>query len=913
VGVEVVGRDAELSSVCGFLSRAGDGPRAFVLEGEPGIGKSTLWLAAVAAARRLDMIVLSSRPAESERGLAYVGLGDLFERVLDDVIAELSPPRRRALEVALLRDGAADGAADADADPRAVAVAVRDVLGRLSERKPVVVAIDDIQWLDASSASALAFALRRLEGAVRMLFARRLEASELEQAVDAERLRIGPLDVGGLHRILRDRFGRSFPRQTLLRMHEQSGGNPFFALELARVLDEHVDPLEPLPVPATLEELVRTRLDGLPVATRHALAFVAALGTPSESLLERIGAAPGALGPAIAAQVVEREGGGIRFTHPLLSSVLYNDLGPQRRAVHGRIAAFVQDPVLRARNLALATDVPDLAVAAALDDAAAIAAGRGASASAAELAESALRLTPPDEVGERHRRALAAARAHHACGEWTRARTIASELLEDSGLGAVRVDVLLLLAEVEGLDHAVALLEEAFQEAAGRPDMQSAIQCRLAWSTRFGKGFDRALEHARASLDLADQVDDDALRVRALEMMTFLGSVVGDPEAGAYAERAGRIAAATGDERLVRRARFVLVESMKTGKPDAARVLLEREYEESRERDDLSAARALEGLAWVELWAGHWDRAAEQAERAYDLMTQYGLEVPWAHLPIAVVAAHRGQLARAREHSERALRLGEEQFGRHTPVHLGTLGFVAAQSGDLQAAVRWFAMAEAATTGLGWRNAGRRWWVGDQIEALLALDRIDDAVRALDAWENERREDDDRALAHMTRCRGLVAAARGDVTGAAALLENAVARHEQAADSFGRARALLALGIVRRRQRRKRAAREAMAAALEGFEQLGAATWIERTHAELGRLGGRVREEGLTAAERRVAVLVAEGRTNREVAAALFLGERTVETHLSHAYAKLGVRSRAELARTFRPDGQSSGELTIPR
>ena len=168
-------------------------------------------------------------------------------------------------------------------------------------------------------------------------------------------------------------------------------------------------------------------------------------------------------------------------------------------------------------------------------------------------------------------------------------------------------------------------------------------------------------------------------------------------------------------------------------------------------------------------------------------------------------------------------------------------------------------------------------------------------------------------LAHVTRCRGLVAAARGDVTEAAALLEDAVAQHEQAADAFGRARALLALGVVRRRERQKRAAREAIAAALDGFEQLGAATWIERARAELGRIGGRTREEGLTAAERRVAALVAEGRTNREVAAALFLGERTVETHLSHVYAKLGVRSRAELARTFRPDEQSSGELTIPR
>jgi predicted ATPase len=125
----------------------------------------------------------------------------------------------------------------------------------------------------------LAFALRRLDGVVRLVVTRRLTASELEHAVDVELLRIGPVSVGALHRILQDRFGRPFARQTLLRIHEQSGGNPLFALELARVLDDDVDPLEPLPVPATLEELVRTRLDDLPAATRDALAFVAALGT----------------------------------------------------------------------------------------------------------------------------------------------------------------------------------------------------------------------------------------------------------------------------------------------------------------------------------------------------------------------------------------------------------------------------------------------------------------------------------------------------------------------------------------------------------------------------------------------------------------------------------------------------------
>ena len=155
-------------------------------------------------------------------------------------------------------------------------------------------------------------------------------------------------------------------------------------------------------------------------------------------------------------------------------------------------------------------------------------------------------------------------------------------------------------------------------------------------------------------------------------------------------------------------------------------------------------------------------------------------------------------------------------------------------------------------------------------------------------------------LAHVTRCRGLVAAARRAVDEATAFLELAVARHQEVGDVFGRARALLGLGIILRRARQKRAARDAIGAALADLEDLGAATWVERARDELGRIGGRTREEGLTAAERRVAALVAAGRTNREVADQLFLGERTVAGHLTRVYAKLGVRSRTELARALR-------------
>jgi DNA-binding CsgD family transcriptional regulator len=913
----IVGREEELASLNAFVANFHEGPAALMLEGEAGIGKSTLWHAAVTAARERGLLVLSSRPAEAERNLAHMALGDLLDDVLDDVLPLLSVPRRRALEVALLREEASGDSVD----HRALAVGVRDVLQLLSRHEPLLIAVDDAQWLDPASSSALRFALRRLDASpVLLLLAWRhvdaTQPSELERPLGLERVQrvpVRPFSVGALHRLLHDRLGSSFARQTLLRVHERSGGNPFFALELARVLEEESDPLEPLRVPETLDELVRARLSRLPAATRDALALASALGTPSVSLLERAGVTLDALDPAFAGHVIERENSTIRFTHPLLSSVLYRDLRLARQRVHERLAEIVEDPLERARHLALSRQTPDTAVAAVLDDAAKVATERGASAFAAELADRALRLTPTDRREDRHRRALAAGHAHHAAGEWPRARTIVSELLEESDMGAERADALLLLAQLEGLDRAVALLEEALHEAASRPALQSLIHVRLAWASRFKMGFAAAAAHAQAALDLADSLDDDALRVGALAMLTFLRCPVGDPEAPRYAARAHDLATAVGDPELLKEAIVAQCNVLGVRNDiDGERALLERAYHDWRQRDELWAADALFGLAWVELWGGRWRLAAEYADRAHQIQIQYGLEVPWVHLPLAAVAAHRGQLDLAREHSERALQLGEEQFGLHTPVHLGILGVVALQGDDLGAAVERFSEAAAVTRRLSWRETMQRWWVPDHVEALLELDRVDEAVGILDAWEGDAaRFGRKRMLAHATRCRGLVAAARGAVDDAASLLEEAVAQHEHAGDRFGQARAQLAFGVVRRRQRQKRDARDAIGAALAGFERLGAATWIAKARAELGRIGGRKRVEGLTAAERRVAALVAEGRTNREVAAALFLGERTVETHLSHVYAKLGVRSRAELARTFRPDEQSSGGLTI--
>jgi DNA-binding CsgD family transcriptional regulator len=904
----IVGREGELASLRGFVDGAHEAPAALVLEGDAGIGKSTLLLAGVEHAREQGMRVLASRPVEAERRLAHLGLADLFEPVLDEILPGLTAPRRRALEVALLLEEAPEEAID----PRALGTAARSALQLLAAEQPVLVAIDDLQWLDASSARALAFALRRVAGSrVLLLLARRLtgadQRSELEQALGPEgvqRLPVGPLSVGALHRFLRDRLGRPFARQTLVRVHERSRGNPFFALELARMLDADADPLRPLPVPETLEGLLRARLSELPAETREALALASAWGTTSEALLERAGVPAGALEPAFAARVVEREHRLIRFTHPLLSSVLYADLGEERWGVHGRIAAIVDDPLLRARHLALSTERPDADVAAALDEAARLATDRGSSDVAAELAEQAVRLTLAEEHGERHRRALAAARAHHAAGEWTRAGMIASDLLAETESGPLRAEVLVLLAELGSVDDAVALLEQALQESAAPPALRSLIHTRLAWATRFRKGYVQALEHARAALEIAEGLDDDLLRERARVVWAIIGWIVGDADAPELSTGARELADALGGERLVQEATFALASTLVSSRrTDEARALLERDDREWRDRDEPRSARALWGLSWVEFWAGRWELAAAHAAAAHDIAIQYGLEVPQDHLPIAVIAVHRGQLELAREHSERALALAEEQFGLHPPQHTAVLGLVELWEGDTSAAVVRLEEAEERARVLGWGESSLRWWTADHVAALLELGRHDEAVRLLDAWQADAaRLGREWVLAHVARCRGLVAAAGGDVDQALVLLEQAVARHEEVGDPFGRARALLALGIVRRRARQKRPAREAIEAALAGFEAVGAARWAARARAEVGRVGGRTREDGLTTAERRVAALVAEGRTNREVAAALFLTERTVASHLTHIYAKLGVRSRMELARRLGDD-----------
>jgi DNA-binding CsgD family transcriptional regulator len=488
-------------------------------------------------------------------------------------------------------------------------------------------------------------------------------------------------------------------------------------------------------------------------------------------------------------------------------------------------------------------------------------------------------------------------RAHVSAGDGARARGLAERLLESARPGEERAEALALLAGVEGVAREVALLEEALREPGVGARPRASLHRRLAVIGRLTKGPAWAEAHARASLALADELDDDALRAGALSALALLRFTAAEAGAPAEAERAVELALAGGDEEQRDRAEVALVRMLFwSNELDRVRALLDARYERGRDRDERLASTARWYLAMVEWRAGRWEAAEEHAVFAHDLGAQYGNQLPMDLFPLGLVAAHRGDFERARRVAAEARELAGRE-GAHLGGIVALEGVVEAWTGDPAAAVTWFAAAEASADASDWREPGMRWWRAEHAEALLALGREEDAVALLAAWERDAaRLGRDAVLAQVARCRGLLAASRGEIDDALESLEEAVARSEAAGDPFAQGRALLATGIVRRRALRKRPARDAIEQALALFETVGAGSWAATARAELGRISGRTAANGLTPAERRVALLVAEGRTNREVAAALFLAERTVASHLTHVYAKLGVRSRTELA-----------------
>jgi DNA-binding CsgD family transcriptional regulator len=902
---QIHGRTRELLAIDRLLAQLEERPAVLVFEGEPGIGKTTLMRAAVTDARKGQRTVLACSGAVTETRLSYVALSDLFSSVDPDAVAtSLPPPQREALDAALLRAGSSS----ADADPGAVASAVLALLEKLAETQPVLVAVDDVQWLDRPSAGVIEFCARRLSGTMGMLVSRRPRLDpnsppRFEGLKDLVVEHVSPLSDRALTTVVREQAGGVVSRRAEARIVDLAGGNPLYALELLRALPPGEPPAGPLALPPNLQEMVATRLAGLGPEVEELLLAVAALADPTVDLLAR------ALGPEVPALVEQAEAQGVlerweprvRFTHPLLAEgTLARAPASKRRAMHRRLSGVVSGGEDRARHLALGEVLPEALTA--LVEAADETRARGAPMAAAELLELALELGGDSSLRVR-------AAAHHLdAGQVPRAEELLEAATADLAEGEERAAALLLLADLrmraDSFVEAQALLEQAAAEGTRESPLQVEIGLRLAFAQYNLNQRVEAAATGHGTYELAERLEVPGLLAQALGVLLNVDFAIGR---GIDEERLVR-ALELEDPALRTWSPFrpSLTVSMVlafSGRIDEALELLEgltREQMVRGEEHDL--AWVLARVVWLQCWRGDLEGAEWMVNEAEQRLL--ALDTPVARL-LALTArgqveAYAGRADKAREVAEGALALAEETQWRGAIAwqHM-TLGFLELSVGDHEAATaRLASFAESAiASGLPEPAADGALVYGDAAEALILVGRVEEA-EPLVALLEERGAALDRtwAIAVGARCRALVLAAEGDVRGAEKALQRALAAHRRLPMPVEHGRTLLALGRMQRRMRERSEAKRSLDQALGLFEKVGAQLWAEQACSELAALGLRAgsRDE-LTASEERVARLAATGLTNRQIASSLQVSPKTVESQLGRVYRKLEVRSRAEL------------------
>jgi DNA-binding NarL/FixJ family response regulator len=798
-----------------------------------------------------------------------------------------------------------------------VAAGVLSVVERLACDTPVLLAIDDLQWLDPSSARALAFVTRRLSGPVGVLGTVRTDPNDgspaswlqLSTADRVERIRLLPLTVGALHAIVSKRLERSFSRPTMVHIQEVSGGNPFYALELARAIaDGATDAGGSLP--GTLAELVRARVGVLDDDVHEVLLAAACAGAPTVELLARVASTDTArvaelLGDAEREGIVGIDGNRVRYTHPLLAKGVYTGSAPApRRAMHRRWAEVVTEPEQAARHLALAATSGDPVTWASLDEAAEMARTRGAPAAAAELVDLAVRLG-----GDTPERRIRSASHHFEAGDAGRARAMLEKTIDGLASGALLAVALCLLAMVRLTDDsfldAAGLLERGLGEAGD----DLAMRVQMLVSLCFARGnvgeYDAAAQSADDAVADAERLGHPHLLSQALGMKVMAHMVRGD----GLDEQALRHALEFEDPKTpvplpFRASLQNAVLLAWTGQLDRAHhelLAIRQRCLECGEENELMFL-AFHG-ALIEIWRGDFTEAAGIAEDASERARLLGGDLPlFIALTIsAAVAAYAGRVDDARSDAIGALEAGQRSNSTTMLVWPDTVvGFLEVSLGNYAAAVT---ALEEQLTRLGAAPDGTEViaasFVPDAIEALIQVGRLAEAEQLIERLErNGRRLDRAWMLAVGARGRALLLATLGDLEAANQAVAQAMAEHERLPMPFERARTQLLLGQIQRRRRRKDAATVTLREALAAFEGMGIPLWADRARAELARCAVVPRRPTeLTPTEQRVAELAASGMTNRDVAAALFISPKTVEVNLSRVYRKLGINSRAELGR----------------
>ena len=910
MAVQIIGRRQELLTLEAFLTDVPAGGQALLLEGDAGIGKTALWREGLRDARARGIRVLQASPSSSEAQIAFAALGDLVAPVLEPALPRIVPLQRRALEIALLLREP-EGAPP---DTRVLGLALLSIMRTLAEERPLLVAIDDVQWLDASSDEVLTFALRRLDAEpVAVCATVRGRRVEVPLALDRtwsgyRQLLVGPLSVGAIHRLLWGQLGLALPRPVVVRVHRTTGGNPFFALELGRALADGTIRADSVDValPESLRAVVAQRLSALPGRVRETLVAVAALGSPSVTVLEPLGGTVvDDIELALGRRVLELDGDRIRFAHPLLAPACYEAMPlHRRRRVHERLAGLDIDPEERARHLAIAAEGPDEEVAAALDAAAKHAARRGATHEAAELAERAVALSPPTELADLNRRRIAAATRCLSAGDVKKAGDLLQEAADSADPGPLRAEALFHLAGVrghgEGHRIAIDLLERALAEPDVGARQRAAILESLAWKAAVSgdsRDSERGLDWAQAGLTLAEELGEPEALVNSLATVADIefwrtGHIRRD-----LLDRAVEIHGRSGGEEDPR-----VTLAHQLGRADhfrEAREMWKALIAEARAQFSPSLAGCLMWLARMEVGSGKWDASTQLCDEAMAVARQTGNEViePLALMILAEIDAYRGE-ERVRTTIPELLEVAAGMgYGGATHRMQRALASLELSVGDAAASWRGLAPLLAKVEELDEVVAQLAGSVG--IESLVSVGDLSAAGRLLSLLD-ERAVGSDTALrAFADRGRGLLCAAQDDLEGAIAAFEAAALepRPPQEPNPFELARTLQLLGTAQRRAQHKRAARETLERSLAIFETLGARLWAEKARSELRRIGGRTASDReLSETERQIVELVVAGRKNREVAEELNLSPNTVAWNLSKIYRKLDVRSRTELA-----------------
>jgi DNA-binding CsgD family transcriptional regulator len=913
----MLGREHEQRRIEQSLALARSGTSALLaLVGEPGIGKTTLLGYAAGQAGRMQL--LRARGVEQEAQVPFGSLLELIRPALG-CLPKIPEPQAAALAGALALQPAAAR------DRFAVGAATLSLLAAFADKEPVAVLIDDAHWLDVSSAQALLFAFRRLvaDPIAVIIATREGEPSLLDGAG------LPTVHIGGLTSAEAAQLVPGLAPEAARRLHSATAGNPLALLELGTA-DERDLALAPDGAPV----LVSTRItraflqqtSKLDQPTQHALVLCATSDVGDLPTLERAAAQLGidlaVLAAAESAGLVTLHAGALEFRHPLARSAIYADAPPSlRRDCHRALAVVLPDREIarRAWHLAAAAAGTDETASAALEQAGIAGRERSAYASAASAFERAARLTAQD--ARRARLLRLAAEASWLAGFTDRAVELLAEARSAAAEPAMAVEIDQLSGRIAArcgpvmTGHAIliASAEQADPDRAVAMLAEAALACLFA-----AKPAEMLAAASRAGERLGA---DASVRARFLAAMTAgtAQTLGGDAAAGAEDIHAA-VALAEGAPELhddLQLLPWLTLGPIFLRQTGAGRPLLDHALRTARTRAAVGVLPSLLNLiARDQAATDQWAVAGATYQEAIDLARESGqsTELSVALAGLAWLQARRGRQAECRSCAAEALSLSRVLGADLCEIWvMSALGELELGLGDAARAAGHFEQQRRWLDELGIRDAD----LSPAAELVTAYSRLgeDDKARRVAAEFTAAAAAKGQPWSRARALRGEgQLAADAEFAG---YFEEALRLHERTPDAFEEARTQLAYGERLRRARNRVLAREQLRAAAATFERLDARSWADRAAAEFAATGETLRRrdpstiEALTPQELQIALLLTAGRTTREAAAALFLSPKTVEYHLRHAYQKLGIHSREELARALASQDPSGLDLDL--